>query len=118
MCVKNRLNELEGRMTNLAILVVRMLKTFKYSPLNIPIINQIIRSSSSIGANYREANVAESLKAKRYILKISRKEAKETAHWLILLKETNPEHINKIQKIEDELTQLSKILTTIIKKLS
>lgn len=113
-----RLNQLEKRMTSFAVLVVRMLKKFKYTPLNIPIINQIIRSSSSIGANYREANVAESLKAKRYILKISRKEAKETAHWLILLKETNPEHIEKIKQTEEELTQLSKILTTIIKKLS
>jgi len=50
---------------------------------------QLIKSSGSTGANYREAN--ESLSKKDFLMriKISRKEAKESAYWLRLIYETN-----------------------------
>ena len=58
---------------------------------NFEYINQLIRSSGSIGANYIEAN--ESLSKRDFVMriKICRKEAKESAYWLRLIIETNPE---------------------------
>lgn len=50
-----------------------------------PTINQLIRSATSIGANYREANAACSLKDFKNKIYICKKEAKETAYWLELL---------------------------------
>jgi len=50
---------------------------------------QVVRASGSVGANYIEAN--ESLSKKDFVMriKISRKEAKESAYWLRLIHETN-----------------------------
>ena len=51
---------------------------------------QLVRSSGSVGANYIEANEKLGDKDFSFRLKIARKEAKESAYWLKLLKSTNP----------------------------
>lgn len=51
----------------------------------IPLIEQLIRSGTSIGANYREANGASSRKDFGNKIYICKKEAKETHYWLKLL---------------------------------
>jgi len=49
-----------------------------------------VKASGSVGANYIEANESLSKKDFKYRIKICRKEAKESAYWLRLIKETNP----------------------------
>ena len=49
-------------------------------------------------------------------LKISRKEAKETMHWLELIEEANPELADKMEKIKQEAKELKNILSAIIAK--
>lgn len=78
---------------------------------------QLIKSSGLVGANYREAN--ESLGKKDFIfrLKISRKEAKESAYWLRLILETNDlKNEHEAKRLTDEAIQLKKILSSIIEK--
>jgi len=84
---------------------------------NIIYIKQVIRSSSSIGANYIEANEALSKKDFQMRIKISRKEAKETAYWLRLIIESNNDKINKEKALSlfDEAIELKKILSSMIK---
>lgn len=53
--------------------------------------NQLLRSSSSPGANYIEAIEASSRKEFILKLKICRRETKESIHWLVLIKSSNPE---------------------------
>ncbi len=84
-----------------------------------PDMNQLVRSSGSIGANYIEAN--ESLGEKDFLMriKISRKEAKESAYWIKLVMSTFPlEKSNqKILKVyESEAVQLMKIFGSIYHK--
>jgi four helix bundle protein len=78
-------------------------------------IEQIIRSSGSIGANYIEAN--ESLSKKDFVMriKISRKETKETRYWLELI-ETEHVQEDDISKLQTEATELLKIFSSIIEK--
>lgn len=52
------------------------------TPITKPLISQLIRSGTSIGANYMEADGAESKKDFEHKIGISRKESKETMHWL------------------------------------
>jgi len=78
---------------------------------------QVVRSSGSIGANYIEAN--ESLSKKDFVMriKISRKEAEESAYWLSLIdtqKDTELE--NERIGLLKEATELMKILSSIIIK--
>jgi len=53
--------------------------------VTIPIIDQLIRCGTSIGANYREANGASSRKDFQNKIYICKKEGKETMYWLELL---------------------------------
>ncbi len=67
-----------------------------FSFINRPIMSQLIRSSTSIGANYMEANNASSRKDFANKIFISKKEAQETKHWLRMLSKTeNNEQITK-----------------------
>ena len=78
---------------------------------------QLIRSSGSIGANYREAN--ESLSKKDFLmrLKIGRKEAKESVYWLRLIHETNLlKNVDDANQLMQEAIELKKILSSIIEK--
>ena len=81
------------------------------------VIGQTLKSSGSVGANYREAN--ESLSKKDFLLriKISRKEAKESAYWLRLIHETNNlKNSNDAKRLIQEANELKKILSSILEK--
>ena len=77
---------------------------------------QMLRSGTSVGANYREAHRARS-KAE-FISKIGDclKEADETMYWLELLLEENFVSAPKLQPLLDEVNELLAILTTISKR--
>jgi len=108
--------DLEDRTTEFARKVIQLCKELPRDLINQRLIPQIVGSSGSIGANYREAN--DSLGKKDFILrlKISRKEAKETCHWLILLKEANSTHSEEIDYLSQEVDELRNILSAIIQK--
>ncbi|PJE66850.1 four helix bundle protein, partial [Candidatus Shapirobacteria bacterium CG10_big_fil_rev_8_21_14_0_10_36_6] len=86
--------------------------------VNHKLIDQLVRSSGSIGTNYREAN--DSLGKKDFLnrLRISRKETKETIFWLELVLEANPNIKNEIDYLIDESTQIRNILSAIITKVN
>ena len=76
---------------------------------------QLIRSGGSVGANYIEAN--EGLGEKDFVMhiKICRKEAKESAYWLRMLKETKLyTNIEPMDKLIQESSELIKIFSSII----
>lgn len=77
---------------------------------------QLVRSSGSVGANYIEANEKLGDKDFTFRLKIARKESKESAYWLKLLKSSNPDHDLEIDKVLQEAEELRKILSAILKK--
>ncbi len=84
---------------------------------NIEYVSQLIRASGSAGSNYIEANEALSKKDFVYRVKICRKEAKESAYWLRLIKETNPnEFANEALALINEANELKKIFSSIIEK--
>ena len=74
--------------------------------------NQIFRSGTSIGANIREAQHAESPADFIHKLKISAKEAEETEYWLLLCKESP--HYPTNETLLLDLKEIQKILTKII----
>ena len=109
--------DLEERTYEFAKAVALFCKKLSKNLSNISYIKQVIRSSSSIGANYIEAN--ESLGKKDFMMriKICRKEAKETAYWLKLIIETNPPEFSKEGKeLYDESIELKKIYSSILEK--
>ena len=106
--------DLEERTTKFAIEVILLCKSLPLKPYNLKPIGQVSGSAGSVGANYREANDALGKRDFIHRLKISRKEAKETIHWLEILKAANPE--KDFSKVIQEATELRNILSTIISK--
>lgn len=78
--------------------------------------DQLLRSSTSIGANYREANDALGKKDFKMRIRIARKESKETIYWLELLEESGIYELAKIKKLVQECTELRNILSSILNK--
>ncbi|WP_273566169.1 four helix bundle protein [Maribacter halichondriae] len=92
-----------------------LVKSLKSTIANIEDGRQLVRASGSIGANYIEANEKLGDKDLIFRLKISRKEAKESRHWLRLLKANNPPK-EEINNLIQESEELRKILSAIISK--
>jgi four helix bundle protein len=76
---------------------------------------QLVRSSSSVAANYIEACEPLGKADKRNRMRIARKEAKESIHWLRML--DNNVVDNERAMLTNEADQIRRILSAIIKKL-
>ena len=77
-------------------------------------IKQIIKSSTSVGANYSEAQSASSYRDFHNKIRLALKELQETHHWLAFFQQTNPALM--LYELEIENMELIKILSTISKK--
>ncbi|MEF3692026.1 MAG: four helix bundle protein [Candidatus Moraniibacteriota bacterium] len=108
--------DLEGRTTEFAKRVIRLCHSLAKNSMNNRLIGQVVGSAGSIGANYREANDALGKKDFIHRLKISRKEAKETIHWLELIGEANKKLEPRTDDIKKEAIELRNILSAIIAK--
>lgn len=75
---------------------------------------QILRAGTSIGANVNEAMSAQSKRDFVHKLSISLKEARETTYWLNLLKDSNYITHELFDKLNDQCSQINKILSSII----
>jgi four helix bundle protein len=76
---------------------------------------QVVRSGTSIGANVRESEHAQSKADFIHKLSISLKEANETEYWLDLLYETKYLSDIEFQNIKPKIIELLRLLTSIIK---
>jgi four helix bundle protein len=99
--------------------VIFLCKKIKPTFINRPIISQTVRSSTSIGANYMEANNASSRKDFANKIFICKKEAQETKHWLRMLsKVENDEQItNELRLLWQECQELTMIFQKITNSL-
>jgi four helix bundle protein len=86
--------------------------------VNMEDCKQLLRSSGSVGANYREAREAISQKDFVFRLRICRKEASESAYWIGLIFETiSDKEKEELKELKNEADQLIKIFTASIRKL-
>ncbi len=106
-------HDLEERTKKFAVAVIRVVRKIKMNYLNENIIRQLLRCATSVAANYREANAANSKKDFRNKIFISRKEIQETELWIELLAETNPEAKTALQKLWKEAHELTLIFNKI-----
>src|SRR3989344_4673810 len=97
---------LEERTARFGESVIIICKQIKQDTINKPIINQLIRSATSIGANYMEANGGSSKKDFINKIFICKKEAQETKHWLRMLSSCNVEHKDELRKLWQECQEL------------
>ncbi|MDD5110683.1 MAG: four helix bundle protein [Patescibacteria group bacterium] len=109
--------DLEERTARFGENIIEFCKTSKQDAISKPIITQLIRSGTSIGANYMEANGACSKKDFGNKIFICKKEAQETKHWLRMLAKCFPERKDEIRKLWKETQELTMIFQKITSSL-
>jgi len=111
---------LEERTYQLSRRIIELCKKVKENNITRPIINQLIRSGTSIGANYSEANNASSRKDFQNKIFICKKESQETKYWLRILSDCTPEFLEELRQLWKETQELTlifqKITTTLLGK--
>ncbi|MFA6048104.1 MAG: four helix bundle protein [Parcubacteria group bacterium] len=113
--------DLEERTAKFGSEVIQFCKKLEKELVMKPVINQLVRSGTSIGANYCEANNASSRKDFRNKIFICKKEAQETKYWLRIssdcLDKNQKEKARILWKECQELTMIfQKIVNTIDSK--
>ncbi|MBW2327625.1 MAG: four helix bundle protein [Deltaproteobacteria bacterium] len=108
--------DLEKRTRKFAVQIIRLSITLPSSPEGMVVRNQITKSGTSIGANYREANRSRSRADFKNKIKICESEASETQYWLEVIIETGWLTWEKIKPEYEECSELLAIFTSIGKK--
>ncbi len=83
--------DLEERTTKFGEKIIEFVRTIKLDDITKPLVIQLVRAGTSIGANYREANEGSSKRDFRNKICISKKESNETQHWLRMIAKAIPE---------------------------
>ncbi len=86
------------------------------TPINKPLISQLVRAGTSTGANYMEADAAESKKDFQHKIALCKKESKETMHWLRMTAKANPSKMAACRKLWKEAHELALIFSAILRK--
>ena len=107
--------ELKARTKSIAIGVARLSEKLPVNKINNTYIGQIVRSSASMGANYRAACRAKSTKDFVYKLQVVEEETDETMFFLELLAEFNEKHKVEMRAIYKDTETILKIIVTSIK---
>lgn len=114
---KDFAKQLEKRTKTFAITIIKLSSLLPNTPEGRVIRNQITKSGSSIGANYREANRARSKADFSNKISISESEASETVYWLEIIEELDWVENQKIQIAMLEANELLAIFTSIGKNI-
>ncbi len=109
--------QLEDRTKKFAIRIIKLSIRLPNTPEGKVIKNQITKSGTSVGANYREANRARSKADFKNKIKICESEASETVYWLAIVLDLNWVEATSLQEIKKEANELLAIFTSIGTKL-
>lgn len=110
--------DLEERTAKFGESIIEFVKSLDQNNINYSLVNQIIRSSTSIGANYMEANQASSKRDFRNKIHICRKESNETKHWLRMIAKANLNKVIQCRHLWKEAHELTLIFAKISKNCS
>jgi four helix bundle protein len=109
--------QFQNRTKKLALRVIKLVEAMPKSKVGDVIGRQVLRSATSVAANYRAACNAQSRPDMIRKLKIVEEEADETLLWLELIAEANILPAVKLVEIKDETLQVLKMVVASIKTL-
>lgn len=106
--------DLEERTAKFGEEIIKFCRSAKRDSIALPLLSQLVRSGTSIGANYMEANGASSRKDFANKIYISKKEAQETKHWLRMLAVYYPDDKEILRKYWQEAQEFTLIFHKIV----
>lgn len=108
--------DLEERTVRFGEDIIEFAKIVPRNVVTIPLISQLVRSGTSTGSNYCEADCAETKRDFEHKIGICKKESKETKFWLRMLVKAVPELREEAKKLWKEANELNLIFAAIVKK--
>jgi four helix bundle protein len=107
--------DLEQRTAKFGEAVIAFAKTVQRNAITLPLISQLVRSATSVGANYCEADDSESRKDFRHKISTCRKESRETKHWLRMLVAADADLRSAARPLWQEAKELNLIFSAIFR---
>ena len=107
--------DLEERTARFGEAVIAYAKTMNRNLVTESLIRQVVRSATSIGANYCEADESVSKKEFRHKIGLCKKEAKETKHWLRMIATAVPELKEQTRSLWREAKEIHLIFAAIFR---
>jgi len=107
--------DLEERTAKFGEEIIRFAKKIPKDEVGKPLISQLVRAGTSVGANYCEADDAESKKDFNHKIGICKKEARETKHWLRMIVVAQSELKEDAKILWTEAKELNLIFNAIIR---
>ncbi|MBI4142522.1 four helix bundle protein [Candidatus Uhrbacteria bacterium] len=107
--------DLEERTAAFGSAIIAFAKRIPETTVTRPIITQLVRAGTSVGANYCEADNAESRKDFIHKIGICKKEAKETKYWLHMISVATPAHAEEARRLWCEAKELNLIFSAIVR---
>lgn len=104
---------LKGRTLKFSKDVIKLAYKIEKDLINRSLITQLVRSATSVGANYKEANSGSSKKDFKNKISISRKEINETKYWIEILADMPKMDKEKLRMLWKEAHELSLIFNKI-----
>jgi four helix bundle protein len=108
--------DLADRTTNFGKSVVSFCLKVPKNAITTPLLTQLVRSGTSVGANYAEADDAVSKKEFRNKIGTCKKEARETKYWLEMIVTADPNSKAEARKLWQEAKELHLIFAAIWRK--
>jgi|SRR3989338_2504783 len=112
----DQVSGIKARVKTWIIKVIVLAKNIPKDEVGKVFINQPIRASTSVGANYEEASETQTTKDLIYKLAVVKKEAKESKYWLDLISTIFPNLKAQIDPLIQENSELIRIFSSIIYK--
>lgn len=103
-------SDLKTRAYRFSLNLISLINSLPNSKTSMVIINQVLRSGTSIGANIIEAQAASSKLDFKKFYEIALKSANETKYWLCLLRDSGIGNKEAIDPLLNEVIELSKML--------
>ena len=113
--IYNSMNLLQNRLIDLASDVYELTKPYQKEQFLESAIKQVLKSSTSVGANYSESQNTGTYRDFFNKIKIAQKELNETMFWIKYLARVKKGYI-QTEKLEQEIEELQRIFATISKK--
>ncbi|MEK7062003.1 MAG: four helix bundle protein [Patescibacteria group bacterium] len=110
----NPKNLLKNKCFKFSIDIMHFAKSFKFDSINHILLNQLVRSATSVGANIVEAFGSGTKKGFLNYFSIAYKSAKETIYWLYIFRETKIGDQKELEKLIEQCTQLNKMIAASI----
>jgi four helix bundle protein len=114
---KAKAYDLEERTARFGEIIIAFAKKIPKNAVTLPLIDQLVRAGTSVGANYCEADEAVSKKDFRHKIGICKKEARESKHWLRMVAAAEESMKEEARTLWQEAKELHLIFAAIFRKI-